>query len=68
MAKLLRFTNTWVIEENAERRSVSEVLTPVCRVTFGMLESSLALGEPLLRVRTRTELAESAARALGSFY
>jgi hypothetical protein len=66
MAKLLRFTKTWVMDDSAERRSGSEVLEPMWRVTLWMLESALASGEVALRVRTRTTVAGSAARALES--
>jgi hypothetical protein len=51
--------------DGAERSSGSEVLEPMWRATLGVLESTLALGEVALRVRTQTVLAESTVRALG---
>jgi len=54
MAKLFKFTKTWVIVERAERRSDSEVLEPRCKDTLGRVERVMALGLVELRVKTRT--------------
>jgi hypothetical protein len=51
------------MECRAERRSISEVLLPRCRVTLERAERVTALGEVEVRVRTRTVSLGFAARA-----